>query len=93
MLQIMIPDNDLKEFGQAATLLAEIKGHKIETVHEWVIPCGSGTRLLIRIEGPPGLKIDTAGFDQAIRLLEVAKEGTAGWSGDSLITKLDGTDT
>lgn len=85
MLQITIPDNDLKEFGQAASLLAEIKGHKIETVHEWVIPCGSGMRLLIRIEGPPGLTIGATEFDQAIRLLEVAKKGTAGWGGASLI--------
>jgi hypothetical protein len=85
MLQITIPDNDLKEFGQMATLLAEIKGHKIETIHEWAIPCGSGTRLLIRMEGPPGMKVDTAGFEQAIRLLEVAKEGIVGWAGEPLI--------
>lgn len=89
MLQITIPDNDLKEFGQAASLLAEIKGHKIETVHEWVIPCGSGIRFLLRIEGPAGVKFDTAGFDQMIRLLEIAKEGTEGWTGKSLIKKAD----
>ena len=89
MLQITIPDNDLKEFGQAANLLDAIKGHKIETVHEWVIPCGSGIRFLLRIEGPPGVKFDTVGFDQMIRLLEIAKEGTEGWVGESLITKVD----
>jgi len=85
MLQITIPDNDLAEFGEAATLLAAIKGHKVETIHEWVIPCGSGIRLLIRIEGPPGLKVEAAMFDQAIRLLEIAKEGTGGWGGEPLL--------
>lgn len=88
MLQITVPPEDLPEFGKSLGLLSKIKGCKITTVHEWNIPCASGVRLSIKLEGPPGTQAQAGYFDQAIRLLEVARDGAKGW-GDTETKETD----
>ena len=85
MLQIHVPTEDIAQYAETMKLLADIKGTEVTTYHEWKIPCGSGIQLTIKLEGPVGMKAEPAFFDQAIKLLTVAKDGVAGWPGTTVI--------
>lgn len=81
MLTIQVPGDDASNFAKTAKLMAEIKDCNVSTFYEWKIPCGSGIQLTIKLEGPVGMRVEPAFFDQAIRLLEVARDGVKGWPG------------
>ena len=81
MLSIQVPAEDISDFAKTAELMAKIKDCDVSTFHEWKIPCGSGIQLTIKLEGPVGMQVEPGFFDQAIRLLEVARDGVKGWPG------------
>lgn len=86
MLSIQIPGEDLSGFAQLTEIMATIKECEVSTFHEWHIPCGSGIQLTIKLDGPVGFQMTPAYFDQAIRLLEVAKEGVTSWPGSTTLS-------
>ena len=82
MLSIQVPAEEMSDFAKTAELMARIKNCDISTVHEWQIPCGSGIRMTVKLEGPVGMKAEPRFFDQAIALLKVAKDGVMEWPQD-----------
>jgi hypothetical protein len=85
MLSIIFPAEDASGLAKMADWIAKLKECEIASIHEWKIPCGGGIQLTIKLEGPVGFRLGPEMFDQAIRLLGVAKEGVKDWPGSPII--------